>query len=175
MTHRQARQSVMVKKIGDELANYQRIKASLASEDLDAQTLLDTLEGETELHEACLAVAESAQDDEDLARAISARIADLQARKSRLEAAAETKRNIILMAMERADLETVKGPLMTLSRRAVPPQLVVDQDSEIPTEFWRTGDPKLDRKALKDALEAGQVIPGARLSNGGIGLTVRVK
>src|SRR5262249_27066447 len=93
----------IITKVGEELAHYQRIKAALAGDDVDPVALLDTLEGETELHEALLAVADSIQEDEDMAAAIKVRLDALQARKSRLEATAETKRNIILMAMERAE------------------------------------------------------------------------
>jgi hypothetical protein len=168
--------SATILKVGDELANYQRIKAQLqAVEDIDARTLLDTLEGETELHEALLVVAEAVHEDEDMAAAIGLRIAALQARKSRIEASAETKRNIILMAMERADLETVKGPLVTLTKRRTAPQLVVVEEATIPARFWKAGDPKLDKKALKAALDANETVDGARLSNGGVGLTMRVK
>lgn len=167
--------SITIRKLGEELARYQELKARLAGDDVDPQTLLDTLEGETELHEACLVVAESVQEHEDLAAALAIRIADLQARKSRLEASAETLRNIILMAMERAGLDTIKGPLATLSKRQVAPSLIVEQDEAIPARFFKASDPKLDRKALKAALDAGEVIPGARLSNGGIGLSIRTK
>lgn len=167
--------SAVIRKIGEELSRYQEIKARLAGDDVDPQALLDTLEGETELHEACLVVAESVQEHEDLAAALAIRIQDLTARKSRLEASADTLRNIILMAMERAGLDTIKGPLATLSKRTVAPSLVVEQDEMIPARFFKAADPKLDRKALKAALDAGEVIPGARLSNGGIGLTIRTK
>lgn len=167
--------SFVIRKIGEELSRYQEIKARLAGDDVDPQALLDTLEGETELHEACLVVAESVQEHEDLAAALAIRIQDLTARKSRLEASADTLRNIILMAMERAGLDTIKGPLATLSKRTVAPSLVVEQDETIPARFFKAADPKLDSKALKAALDAGEVIPGARLSNGGIGLTIRTK
>lgn len=169
------RGSIVIRKLGEELTRYQELKARLAGDDVDPQALLDTLEGETELHEACLIVAESVQENEDLAAALAIRIAALQARKSRLEASADTLRNIILMAMERAELETIKGPLATLTKRQTSPALVIEQDETIPAKFWKAGDPKLDRKAVRAALEAGETVPGARMSNGGIGLTIRVK
>ena len=167
--------SAVVRKLGEELTRYQKIKAQLAGDDVDPQALLDTLEGETELHEACLVLADAIQENEDLALAITTRIAALQARRSRLEASADTLRNIILMAMERAELDTIKGPLATLSRRQIKPALIIEQDEQIPASFWKTADPILDRKALKAALDAGEAVPGARLSNGGIGLTIRTK
>lgn len=168
--------SVLIKKVGDELANYQRIKAFLLGvDDLDAKTLLDTLEGETELHEALLVVAESVQEDEDLAAAIGLRIEALQARRSRLEATADTKRNIILMAMERAVLDSVKSPLVTMTKRHVAPKTLIEDEAAIPAKFWKPADPKLDKAAVRAALDAGEEVPGAKLSNGGVSLTLRVK
>jgi hypothetical protein len=46
----------------------------------------------------------------------------------------------------------------------------------VPAGFWRRGDPKLDKKALLDALKAlpkGEHIPGAELSNGGATIQIR--
>ena len=45
----------------------------------------------------------------------------------------------------------------------------------IPAKFWKPQDPKLDRAAVAEALKAGETVPGASLSNGGLSLSIRVK
>lgn len=164
--------------VTNEMVKYVNLKAALEAEDVDPQTLLDTLEGETNLLEALAEVAESIAQDECFAEAIASRIKTLQERKSRLENSADTKRNLIIMAMEKAELKSVKQPNATISVRSTKPKLVVVDEALIPAKFFKPADPTLDRTALKTALEEmadGEEIPGAELSNGGISLTIRVK
>lgn len=159
----------------EELAKYQKLRALLASEEPDEQAILDTLEGETNLHEALIEVAESALDDEALAAAIQTRIEALQARKSRCETTAEHKRGLIIMAMERAGLKQVKGVSATLSVKPLPGKAVINDEAVMPARFFVPQDPRLDRKALTEALRNGEQVEGATLSNGGVSLTIRVK
>ena len=140
----------------------------------DPQALVDTLEGETDLNEALLTVASQVEDYKAMAAATGERIAALQSRKSRLENSAETLRTIILQAMDNTGTDKVAGPEMTLSCRETKGQLVIDDEAAVPSEYFKPQDPKLDKKALKEAVEAGPV-PGAHLSNGGLSLTIRVK
>lgn len=168
------RGSYTVRKIGAELNNAIRIRQMLGETD-DAQLILDTIEGETDLAEACVAVLEECNEDEILIKGLAVHIADLTTRKGRMEKSVETRRNIILMAMEKAGLGTIRSPLGTMSARPTPPKAVIADEALIPAKFWKPSDPKLDRAALVDALKSGEQIPGASLSNGGVTLSVRVK
>lgn len=164
--------------VSNEAAKYAKLKEQLQAADLDEQTLLDTLEGETNLAEALAEVAQSALEDEAMAEGLAGLIQSLQERKSRLAKAGESKRTLIIMAMERAGLSTVKQPNATLSVRATKPKVVVTDESLVPAAYFKPVDPQLDKVALKSALETmepGQSIPGAELSNGGVSLTIRVK
>lgn len=165
----------MHQRVHDELRSYERLRDLLAAEESDPAAILDTLEGETNLHEALMVMAESALDDESMAEAIQLRIERLQQRKSRCEITADRKRGIIIMAMERAGLKTVKGAAATLTMRDVAPKAVIEDEAVMPARFFKPQDPKLDKSSLTDALKAGEAIPGARLSNGGVSLTIRVK
>lgn len=169
------RRSMQVRKVGKELVRYQQIKAALSVEDLDAQTMLDTLEGETELHEALLVVAESVVEDEAMIDAIGAQIRNMTERKSRIEAAAETKRNIILQAMDRAEIDSIRGPLATLTRSRTKPKVEIIDEAMVPARFWVQPDPRIDKKAVNDAVAAGEIVSGVRQGNGGISLTIRTK
>lgn len=168
------RRSMTVRKIGAELNRAVELRRALQEND-DPQLLLDTIEGETDLGEACAIVYEETLEDDVLLAGLVAKIEELQTRKSRVERSIDQRRAVILMAMEKAGLGTLKTPLGTMSVRQVPPKAIITDEALIPARFWKPSDPKLDKAALKAALDAKEVVPGATLSNGGIGLTVRVK
>lgn len=168
------RSSVTVRAIGFELNEAMKLRQMLG-EDADPKLLLDTIEGETNLAEACVFVLEQTNEDEILIEGLKAKIDELQVRKGRMEKSVESRRGVILMAMDKAGLQTIKSPLGTLSARPTPPKLVVQDEAVIPSKFWKPSDPKLDRTALTEALKAGEAIPGASLSNGGVSLSIRVK
>ena len=68
----------------------------------------------------------------------------------------------------------------TVSLRDAAPRLEIDDESAIPSQFWKRADPSLDRagllKALKDyekGERANNGIPGCHLEAGGKSLTIR--
>src|SRR5262245_37764512 len=146
-----------------------------ADPDIDENTLFDTLEGATSLHEAVAAVIRSALDDEALAKALRARIEDMRQRLSRIELTAEAKREAALNAMERADMIKLTAPDFTASIRINPPSLLITSEAEIPQDFWVPQPPKLNKKGLLDAINSGWAVAGATLSNSKISLTIRTK
>lgn len=171
---RPSRASLTVRKIGLELNRAVEIRRALAEHD-DPALILDMIEGETDLAEACCVVLEETMEDEVLVEGLTAKIKELGERKSRVERSIESRRGIILMAMEKAGVGTIKSPLATLSVGTTPAKALVTDEAQIPARFWKAGDPRLDRTALGDALKAGESVPGAALSNGGINLRIRVK
>lgn len=176
-----------------ELAKHDELKAALEAvyTDLDPQALADTLQGETDLDEVLQRVAAQVLDYEALAKATQERIADLQARKARLVKTAETLRTIILQAMDTAEIPKITGPEMTLSCRQTKGALVVDDESQLPSECFEPQPPKLSGDRLKKAWlswiekqneQLGEnpkadikPFPGAHLSNGALSLTIRVE
>jgi hypothetical protein len=144
-------------------------------EAIDEQTLRDTLEGISSLPEALAAVVRSYLDDLTVAAALGMRIGDMQERLSRIEARVEKKRVTITAVMEKADLKKLEQPDFTASLRAVPPGLVVGDESLIPVDYWRPQPAKLDRRGLLTALNGGASVPGVSLGNGGTTLSVRTK
>ena len=88
----------------------------------------------------------------------------------------ERVRALIERAMVTLDLPTLRLPTATLSVAKRKPGLVVTDESAIPTRFYVQPDPpppKLDKRALLQALNDNEAIPGAALDNGSISLTVR--
>ena len=143
--------------------------------DADEATILDTLEGETDINEAILEVVEEISTRKAEASAIDIRIKALQDRKSRLEKGVETLRAVICQAMDMTGIKQVKNEAATITLKPTPPSVSITDEEAIPAVFWKPQDPKLDKSALKQALDNGEEIPGATLSNGGITITIREK
>ena len=143
--------------------------------DLDEETLHDTLEGITDLHEMIAAVIRSALVDEALHAGLRTRVDDMRERLSRLEVRASKKRELALHAMSEVGLSKLEQPDFTASTRAGSPALLVISEQTIPEGFWLPQPPKLDRHGLLGELKRGAAIPGAELSNPKPVLMVRTK
>ncbi len=160
-----------------ELAHHQYFRERLVAEfpDADEETVLDTLEGMTDLHEMIAAVVRSRLEDLTFLAALRARMADMQERAARIDQRAEKKKDIVTSVMERAALKKLTEPDFTLSLRSISPPLVIVDEGQVPDDFWRPQPPKLDRQGLISALKAGREVPGAVLGNGGMTISVRTK
>jgi len=103
-----------------ELAKYRILKERLLANfpSADEDTLRDTLEGITDLHEMIAAVMRSALVDEALGSGLRARLDDMKERQSRLEVRASKKRELALQAMCEAGLTKLEQPDFTASARA---------------------------------------------------------
>ena len=169
-----SRQPYIVNKVHDELLRYAEVKAAVEGLDpeADLQTILDTVEGETDLAEILTGIADTISDDKERLTGVEARLEDIQARKAALKNSIEWKRTLILQAMDTAGIPSIKGPEVTLSCRSVAAGLQIIEEADIPAEFWKAGKPILDRKTLKEKLTDGESVSGASLDNGGISLVV---
>jgi hypothetical protein len=142
----------------------------------DCEALGNELVGSTKFHELCLDIAEAAVDYELQAKAVADRIADLTERKGRLLRTSETLRNLVLQSMEIRGGKPISSPCLTLSVVRRSGDLVVTDESLLPSRFFKPQPPVLDTKALKEAVVTdGEVIDGAAIGNGSISLTIRRK
>jgi hypothetical protein len=156
---------------------YQQLKQRLLMDfpTVDEETLTDTLEGITDLHEMIAAVIRSALVDEALQAGLRTRLEEMRQRLARLEQRGAKKRQLALDAMCEVGLKKLEHPDFTASARAGPQPLVIVADHLIPEPYWVPQPPKLDRQALLAALKCGDVIPGAELGNPKPSLAVRTK
>jgi Siphovirus Gp157 len=152
-----------------------RQKLLEAFPDADEDTIRDTLEGLTTLHELIAEIIRSALIDEALQSGLRLRLQDMKERLSRLETRSVKKRELALEAISEAGLRKIEQPDFTASARAGPPSLVVLAEDQIPEGYWAPQPPKLDRQALLGDLKQGDEIPGAELSNSKPVLSVRTK
>ena len=86
--------------------------------EIDCETLADTLEGITDLHEMIAAVIRSALVDEALRTGLRSRLDEMKRRLSRLEERAGKKRQLALDAMSEVGLSKLEQPDFTASARA---------------------------------------------------------
>ena len=142
---------------------------------LDDETLADTLEGITDLHEMIAAVIRSALVDEALQAGLRTRLEEMRQRLARLEERGAKKRELALEAMCEVGLKKLEQPDFTASSRAGLPPLLIVAEPEIPEPYWVPQPPKLDRQALLADLKRGAVIHGAQLGNPKPCLAVRTK
>lgn len=161
--------------IGVELARFHELRRRLldAFPDLDEQTLADTLEGATNLHEALAALIRSAQDDECMAKALKERIDTLRLRLTRIETRAARKRQIACETMEIAGIRKLAQPDFTASLRAGPPSVDILDEAQLPPAFLVPQPAKPDKRGLLAALTSGASVPGAVLCLPKLTLAIR--
>ena len=165
----------------------------------DMALLADTLEGETNLFDAIDTALAEIDETEVLISGLKEKEGQFTARRRAMEERLKRFRTLIEQAMAVSEQIKLRRPAATLTLRTLPPDVVVVQESEIPSEFFvpqPPPPPKLDKAALRNALKARQAqieavagfadpearqaalapfpaIPGATLNNGGFSLQIR--
>lgn len=166
----------------------------------DPEAIRDTFDGQTtldvEIRRAVLAIEE----DEIMIVGIKARESELKNRRLRLEKRIEATRGLIEQAMTIAEWPKHEMDIGTVTLGKASPRLEIDDESQLPSQFWKPADPTLDKAGLKKvlterhrALEAAKKIKdsearlaalikaeqefppvdGARLETDGVTLTIR--
>ena len=157
--------------------NYRSIRDRIRAQDpqIDEQTLADTVEGLTDLHEILTAVIRAALADQALATGLEGRIAEMQARRDRLQDRAAKRRQIAKDVMVELDLKKLTAPDFTASIRPGTPALMVIDEAAVPSIYWEPREPRLNRQELANDLKQGAEIAGVALSNPEPVLSVRTR
>ena len=156
---------------------YRAIRDRIRAEDpqIDEQTLADTVEGLTDLHEIITAIIRSVLTDEALATGLKSRIADMQERLDRLQDRASKRRQVAKDVMIDLDIKKITAPDFSVSIRAGLPSLMVIDEAAVPSIYWQPSAPRLKRQELLSELKDGAAIEGVALSNPEPVLSVRVR
>jgi Gp157 protein len=157
--------------------HYQAIRERIRAEipQIDEQTLADTVEGLTDLHEIVSAIIRSALTDEALATGLKSRIAQMQERLDRLQDRASKRRQIAKDAMVELDIKKIAAPDFTVSIRPGMPSLLVLDEAAVPSIYWEPVAPRLNKQELLSQLKEGADISGVTLSNPEPVLSVRTR
>src|SRR5262252_3240794 len=167
----------MMDKISFAVAAYRTVSARLRAEDpeIDQQTLADTVEGLTDLHEVLTAIIRAALTDQALAIGLEGRIGEMQARRDRLQERGTKRRQIAKDVMIELDLKKLSAPDFTASISPGTPALMVIDEAAVPSIYWEPRQPRLNRQGLANELKHGAEITGVALSNPEPVLSVRTK
>jgi hypothetical protein len=149
----------------------------IAHPELEEDEILraDSIEGETSAFEFLSKIIRMIGAAQSLTSGTADYIAELQERKARMERREAGLRSLIFKVMNTADLKKVELPEATLSIRAGQQKVVIVNERELPTEFFRLPPPEPDKNLIKAALKSGETILGAVLSNAEPTLAIRVK
>ena len=155
-----------------QIANqYLELAAKLDMMDLDTQTIIDTIDAsgiQDEFNLKAQGILHIASEAEKYTPLIDMEIERLQALKASRAKLAQGLRDYLLVNMERSGIQKITCPLFSLSIRHNPPAVEVLDSAALPPVYWRTPEPRppvavIDKLAIKQALQAGKEVPGARL------------
>ena len=156
---------------------YRALRDRIRAQDpqIDEQMLADTVEGLTDLREILQAIIRAALADEALATGLKGRIGEMQERLDRLQDRASKRRQIAKDVMVELDIKKITAPDFTVSIRPGLPSLLVLDEAAVPSIYWQSVAPRLDRQGLLNELKEGAGITGVTLSNPEPVLSVRTK
>ncbi|TYR75543.1 siphovirus Gp157 family protein [Rossellomorea vietnamensis] len=133
------------------------------AEEMDPTTLQDTLESiQEEIEDKAENIAKLIKNlnaDVDALKAEEKRLAD---RRRGLEGKVSNLKEYLQNQLEVAGLDKVKRPTLTVSIQNNPPSVKVI-DEKLLSDYMIPVDPKLDKKAILEALKDGREVNGAEL------------
>jgi carboxylesterase type B len=151
-------------------ADHRRMVESLLATDNDEQTIADTIEAESfPLEVKAQNVAYAIRTLEANAAAIKEAEKQMAERRKAMENRATHIKEYLKTCMEIAGVTKMECPHFALTIRSNPPSVEVYEPSLVPTQFMKTPEPPPpapDKTAIKDAIKAGEEVPGAQLVQG---------
>jgi len=140
----------------------------------DEQLRADMLEGETSIDDVLTRIVRREREAQAFAGGIKSEMDDLASRLVRYERRGQAMRALAKRVLEAASLTKKELPIATLSIRNGQPKVIITDESAVPDAYCKvTRTP--DKTRIKEAIAAGEAVPGAVLSNGEPTLTVRCK
>lgn len=152
---------------------YQSVEAMLQDPDMDAQAVLDTLEGIAgEFEEKADNVACMVKSLEADAKAMKAEADALAQRAKARSAKADRLKEYLYQQMGLVGIHKIETSQNLLQIKKTPAAVRFDDEqrfmrwaAEHP-EYLRQKPPEADKSAIKEAVKAGAVLPGVRVEQG---------
>ncbi|MBP9032613.1 MAG: siphovirus Gp157 family protein [Pseudomonadales bacterium] len=148
----------------------QQVARQLAEDGLDDDTIRDTLESISGDFDAkATSIVSLGRSFESLAAQIKDAETQMARRRKTLENRVAHLKAYVLAEMQKAGIQKIDSPWFSISTAANPAAVDLFDSAQLPDEFWITPPPPErapNKAAIKAALEAGQDVPGARLTRG---------
>lgn len=127
---------------------------AIGDDDLTA----DMVEGETEFMECLDCVLQNIVSDEVIVRGATEMANVLKSRSDDAKKRIANRKAAIETALLTSGLTgSIRRPAGTVTLKRNPPVLGDFEESEVPTQFFQPQDPKLDKKALLEAVKSGDL------------------
>jgi hypothetical protein len=144
------------------------LQNKLMAMEFDEVTIADTLEGESSALEAKIEdygwVIKNMEAFGDAIKAEEKRLAD---RRKLHDTKVERVKDWLLQNMEVCKISKIECPAFTISLKANPPKVMIDDEKAIPGQFLVVPDlppPSPDKKAIAAELKAGREVAGCHLA-----------
>lgn len=95
----------------------------------------------------------------------------LAAIRKGMESKLQTLKRAIDIFCKRTGIERAEGVSARIAYKKNPPSVVIDNEAEIPKEFWRCK-LEVNKSEIKEALAAGKPVAGAHLESA-VGLQIK--
>lgn len=146
------------------------------NEDIEPDALRDTIESVMcEFKDKCVSVAAYFQNLDAEARAMKEAEQRISDRRKAIENRSNSLKEYLLSNMQRLEISEISCPEFSIKLRK--PQQVVNvlNIDRLPLAYCRTipASIQADKAKLKAALKAGEVIPGAELTDGKVNLIIK--
>lgn len=145
----------------------------MLGDEFDPETFWDTLDGETDITDMIDHLLRDRMDARAMAAAIKCESDALSLRRKRMEARGQAADKALLMILNATGEKKVVRPLATVSRRVGAVSVEITDEAALPSQLCKTVVTP-DKGAIKAQLQAGELVPGAALTRGEDGVTVRV-
>lgn len=140
----------------------------------DASLRQSLVEGETSLPEAVETALAARDEAVRMVALIADRMGELAARRDRYATRADRIEAAVRAAMDQLGLRRVETPIGTAFLSGRQPRLEIDDPTGLPIEFLKRR-LDVDVKKLRQAIEAGVAVEGARLVAQPDGLNIRTR
>ena len=140
------------------------------SEDIPPEVIADTLAGlQGDFEVKAVQVAKFVLTLNASAEAIHSAADAMRTRAERIEKRAESIKHYLLLQFQITDQRKIETTELTISRRTNPVAVQVTDEHAVPPIYWVQPEPqppRLDKKAIKAALQAGERVDGCFLESG---------
>jgi hypothetical protein len=134
--------------------------------DADEDLLTNVLDGETPALDVLRTLCRRAVEVEMMSESLATRVRELKQRRDRFDAEAEACRTTVRDGLEVLGIRRLEDAELTASLRPAPARVLITNIAAVPDLYKRIEiTPRL--LAIGKELRAGEVIPGAELSNSG--------